>query len=141
MYFLTNKFLVLEGGGYGLCAIGGPVVGISILNGLVLPTSVEDLDVMLSNSFYSKEESLSIDSSGTLAFCNITHCHFKLLCSGWKLDSGGRVRSSVQLWISCFCPWYIAYFSAFNFNWIQCTEQNCSRNMHSITCSFRYGVT
>ena len=37
--------------GYGLHIISSSVDGISILNRLVLPTTVEDLDAMFSNSF------------------------------------------------------------------------------------------
>ena len=36
--------------------VGSPVVGISILHTLVLPTSVKDLDMMLSNSFPVKSK-------------------------------------------------------------------------------------
>ena len=67
--------------------IGGPVVGISIRNRLVLPTSLEDLDMLLSNLFSSKEESLSLASCETCASFNIIDCLFESLYSGWNLDS------------------------------------------------------
>ena len=59
----------LRGMGYGFHAIGGPMVSISISNRLVLSTSMEDLDTMLSNLFFSKDESLSLPSCTS---CNIT---------------------------------------------------------------------
>ena len=68
--------------GCGFCHHGGPVVGISILNRLVLPTSVEDLDMMLLNSFTSEEESVSTVSCGTCTSCNILDCLLDALCSG-----------------------------------------------------------
>ena len=71
MYFLNNEFLVFRGMGYGFHDIGGPVVSISTLTRLVLPSSVEDLDTMLLNSFSSKEESLPLASCGTCGSCNI----------------------------------------------------------------------
>ena len=73
----STHFWHLRGMRYALLAINGPVVGISISNRLALPTSVEDLDIMFSNSFSSKEESLSLASCvtcascGTCASCNI----------------------------------------------------------------------
>ena len=82
--FLSMKFWYLRGMGFGLHAFGGPMVGISISNRLVLSTSMEDLDMMLSNYFSSKEERLSLASCGMCAFCNITMCLLKLLCSGLK---------------------------------------------------------
>ena len=42
--------------GYSLHAIGSPVVWISISNRFVLPTFVEDLDMMLSNSFQARRK-------------------------------------------------------------------------------------
>ena len=40
------------------------------------------------------------DLGGLLAiFCNITNSFFKLLCWGWKLDSGGIVGSCVGLFL------------------------------------------
>ena len=77
--------------------------GISIWNRLVLPTSEEDLDIMLSNSLSSKDEILSIASCGTCASCNIINCLFELLCSHWKLVSGGIVGSSVGLLLMSCC--------------------------------------
>ena len=41
--------------GYGLCAIGGSEVGMSISNRFVLPTSVDDFDMMASNLFCNNE--------------------------------------------------------------------------------------
>ena len=67
------------------------VKGISVSYRLVLPTSVEDLDMMLSNLAFSKEESLSLTSCATCTSCNIIHCLFESFCSSWKLDSGGMV--------------------------------------------------
>ena len=67
----SMNFWYLRGMGYGFHAIGNPVVGISIFSRLVLPTSVEDLNTMLSNSFSSKEESISIASCGICVSCNI----------------------------------------------------------------------
>ena len=71
------------------------MVGISILNRLVLPTSVEDVDMMLSNP--TKEETLSLVSFGTCALGNITNCLLELLCSRWKLNSGCMIGSLVGL--------------------------------------------
>ena len=93
------NFQYLRRVGYGLLAISGPEIGISILNRLVHPTSIEDLDMMLLNSFSSKEESLSLASCGTCASCNKTDYLFELLCSDWKLDSGCMVGSSVGLFL------------------------------------------
>ena len=73
---LLLNFWYLKRIGYGLHAISGPVVGISILNMLVLSTSVEDLDIMLSNSFSSKEESLSLAPCGICVSCYITQLLF-----------------------------------------------------------------
>ena len=64
----------LRGMWYGFHAIGGPVVGISFFNRLVITTSVEDFDMMISNSFSGKEVSLSLASCGTCAFYNIADC-------------------------------------------------------------------
>ena len=50
---------------YGLYANGILEVGISIWNKLVLPIVVEDLDIMMLNTFSSKEESLSLVSCRT----------------------------------------------------------------------------
>ena len=96
---LSTVFQYLRGIWYGFHAIGSHVVGISISNRLVLPTSVEDLDIMLSNSFSSKEESLSLASCRACASCIITDCLLELLFSGWKLDSGGMDGSSVRLFL------------------------------------------
>ena len=64
------------GDGIGLCNIGGPMIGMSILDRVVLPTSVDDPYMMLSNSFSCKKESLSLDSIGACVFCNIIDCLF-----------------------------------------------------------------
>ena len=88
------KFQNLRGMGYGSHVIGGPVIGISISNRLLLPTSVGDLDMMLSNSFSSKEKSLSLASCETCVSFNVIDCLFELLCSSWTFDTGGIVGSS-----------------------------------------------
>ena len=92
---------------YGSCAIGGPVAGVSILNRLVFLTYLEDLDMMLSNSFSSQEKSLSLTSCGTCTCCNITNCLFELLCSCWLLDSVGIVGRSVGLFVMSSL-WYLS---------------------------------
>ena len=84
--------------GYGLCAIGGPMVGISIWNSLVLLTSIDDLDTMLSKSFSSNRESSSLASCRICASCRIIYC-FELFCSGLKLDSDGIAGSSAGLFV------------------------------------------
>ena len=56
---LLRNFWYLNGMGYGLHAIGGPVVGISISNSLVFPTSVDAFDTMDSNLVCNNNESLS----------------------------------------------------------------------------------
>ena len=91
------NFWYLRRIGNGFHVIGGPEVGISILNKLVFPTPAEDFNMMLSNSFSSKEEILSLVSFETYASCDITYCLLELLCSGCKFDSGGMVESSVGL--------------------------------------------
>ena len=73
------------------------MVWLSIWNRLVLATCLGDMDMML--LFSSKEESLFLASCVTYAFCNIIDCLFELLCSSWKLDSGGMVGSSVGLFL------------------------------------------
>ena len=70
----------------------GPVVRVSISNGLILPTSMDDLDTMILNSFSNNEESLSLASCGICAYCRIIDC-FELFCSGWKFDSSCTVGS------------------------------------------------
>ena len=66
----SMNFWYLWGMAYGLCTIDGPVVGTFISNRLVLLTSVEDLNMMLSNSFSSKAESLALATCGICAPSN-----------------------------------------------------------------------
>ena len=132
--------------GYCLHAVGCHVVGIPISNRLVLPSSVEDLDMMLTNSFSSKEENLSLVSCGICSSFNITDCLLEFMCSSWKPDSGGIVGSSVGLFSCClviFLSWSMmhAYCCVFNFKWIQNTKHSCSRNVNSIICDVKYGYT
>ena len=49
MYFLITEFLVFDGNGIWFSHYWKPLVSISFSNRLVLPTSVGDLDMMLSN--------------------------------------------------------------------------------------------
>ena len=48
------NFWYLRRMGYVFCGIDSSVVGMSILNRLFLPTSVDDLDAMLLNSIFRK---------------------------------------------------------------------------------------
>ena len=57
------------------------VAGISLWYRLVLPISVEYLDLMLSNSLSNQEETISLTSCGTCVSCNIFASLFELLCS------------------------------------------------------------
>ena len=95
MHFLKDEFLVLKGNWIFFYSFGDPVVGISILNRMVLPLPLEDLDTMLLNLFSSKEESLSLDSCGTNISFNIIDSD--LLCYGFKLDFGGMFGIFVKL--------------------------------------------
>ena len=45
--------------GYGLDSIGSPVVGMSILNRLIFPTSVDSFYTMESDLFCNRKDSLS----------------------------------------------------------------------------------
>ena len=111
------------------------------------PTSVEDLEMMLSNSFSSEEESLFLTSYGTCVYCNIISCLFKLLCSSWKLDTFGMVGSFVGLFLMLSCDFSVLVYDIVLtlvfpiFNWIQYTEHSCSMNVNSIICSVKYGYT
>ena len=130
----SMNFWYLSGIGYGFGTIGGPVVGISISNRLVLPTSIEDLDIMLSDSFSSKEECLSLASCGMCTSCNITNCLFELLHSSWKLDSGGMVQSSVGLFLILSFDFSVLVYDALLTSVLSISvgfnvpTPNCSRN-------------
>ena len=99
--YSAMSFWYLMGMGYGFHAIGSPVDAISISNRLVLPTSMEDLDVMLLNLCSRKEESFA--SCGICVSCNIIDCLIDSVCSGWKIESSGMVGSSIRLFLMTSC--------------------------------------
>ena len=75
-------FWYLSGMGYCLCAIGGPVGGMSISNRLVLPTFIDDVDMMEWLLLCNNDESLSQASWGTWASSSIIECLVWLFVSG-----------------------------------------------------------
>ena len=89
----SMNFWYSSGMRYGLWAMWGLVVGISISNNLVLPTSADNFDTLELNLVKNSNESLCQAFWRSWASSSITDYLLWLLGSGWKLDCGSTVGS------------------------------------------------
>ena len=115
------NFWYLSEMGSGFWGIRYLVIGISISNKLVLPTSVDHFDTMESNLCCNSKERLSWGFQLSSAPSSITDCLLWLLGSGWKLDCSSVVGSSLlfcEYWdILSHFLWYF-YLNSHFFPWV-----------------------